>query len=41
MVFKSVTVVMDSMVSCNFIGSHSVTRDTSEFEFVQVFRESE
>jgi len=26
MVFKIVTGVMDSMVSCNFIGSHSVTR---------------
>jgi len=26
MVFKIVTDVMDTMVSCNFIGSHSVTR---------------
>jgi len=26
MVFKIVTGIMDSMASCNFIGSHSVTR---------------
>jgi len=26
MVYKIVTDVMDSMVSCNFIGSHSVTK---------------
>jgi len=27
MVFKIVTGVVDSMVSCKFIGSHSVTKD--------------
>jgi len=30
MVFKIVTGVMDSLVSCNFIDSHSVTRGNKD-----------
>jgi len=35
MVYKIVTRVMDSMVSCNFIGSQSVTRGSNRYKLTQ------